>query len=131
MNINIKQKHLFSFTLFKFLWDLLRVNWQYCKIFNVYIMRIWYMYILSKESPLLVNSHIYYLTYFSLFPFWWEHQFCSLSKFQLHNSVLSIFISIYLFFYSMSHNTIWGPGSWCFNDYCPLSCTYQFLSLPG
>ena len=56
-------------------------------------MAIWYRYTLWKDCPHLVNTSI--TTYIYLYVCVWEHVSFTLSKFRLHNTVLTTTVTMF------------------------------------
>lgn len=95
---------------------LLRCNWNMtlCK-FKVFNVLIWYIYILqmittATLAKISIISHNYH------FFFVWEHLRCTLSNFQVYNTVLLIMLCVKI-------PRIYSSSNWNFNQHLPISLT--------
>ena len=105
VNLKLVASYFIHFQLY---WGI--TDKQYCKIFKEYNMMIWYTYILWKDSPRWVNiPRIYFFVCVRTF------NFCSISRFQLYNTVLSAVVTM---FYIRSSDLI----------HSITECSYHFIS---
>lgn len=75
-------------------------------MFKLYAVMIWFMYLLGKNAPNLVNSHIHHLIYLSFLIFVRMLKFHFLSKRQLYNRVFATIATMLCVRYSdLTHFT--------------------------